>query len=133
MNYTSVEQSKRLLELGLNPNTADMCWTNHCYGSIRSSMRSANMTIDEYKKLLERFADSNSSDVFYPCWSLNALLKVMPIEFTLSREIINGEVKHRLSYLFEEEPCEAGYFEGDSYVDASVKTIIWLCCNIVFL
>lgn len=26
MNYTSIEQSKHLLEIGLSPDTADMCW-----------------------------------------------------------------------------------------------------------
>lgn len=128
MNCTTIDQSRKLVELGLNPDTADMCWTNHCYGPVRSSMKSANMTIDDYKKLLERFADSNSADVFYPCWSLDALLEVMPIEFTLSREVIKGEVKHRLSYIFE-ELNEAGYFEGESYVDASVEGVMWLLKN----
>lgn len=129
MNCTTIDQSRKLVELGLDPDTADMCWTNHCYGRIRSSMRSANMTIDEYKKLLERFADSNSSDSYYPCWSLDALLEVMPVEFTLSREVIKGEVKHRLSYLFEDEPCETGFFEGDTYVDACVNGLMWLLKN----
>ena len=85
-NYTTIEQSKKLLELGLNPNTADMCWTNHLYGNVRSSMKAANMTIDDYKKLLDSFADSTSIDIFYPCWSLGALLELLPICSTIDHE-----------------------------------------------
>ena len=63
--YTDLKQSKKLTEI-LPLETADMCWTNHCYGIIRSSMTISAKSIYEYKKLLERFADSTSIDVFYP-------------------------------------------------------------------
>ena len=62
-SYTDLEQSKKLAEI-LPPESADMCWTNHCYGRIRSSMTISAKSIYEYKKLLERFADSTSIDVF---------------------------------------------------------------------
>lgn len=75
--YTDIEQSKKLAEI-LPLESADMCWTNHCYGRVRSSMTISAKSIYEYKKLLERFADSTSLDVFYPAWSLTALLKVIP-------------------------------------------------------
>lgn len=76
-SFTSLEQSKKLAEI-LPLESADMCWTNHCYGSIRSSMTISAISTYEYKKLLERFADSTSIDVFYPAWSLAALLNVLP-------------------------------------------------------
>lgn len=82
-SFTSLEQSRRLSEI-LPLESADMCWTNHCYGSIRSSMTISAKSIYEYKKLLERFADSTSIDVFYPAWSLAALLSVLP-------KIVNNE------------------------------------------
>ena len=76
-SYTDIEQSKKLAEI-LPLESADMCWTNHCYGSIRSSMTVSSKTIEEYKELLTRFGDLTSIDVFYPCWSLGALLDVIP-------------------------------------------------------
>ena len=82
-SYTDLEQSKKLAEF-LPLKSADMCWTNHCYGSIRSSMTVSSKTIEEYKELLTRFANLTNIDVFYPCWSLSALLNALP-------RIVNNE------------------------------------------
>lgn len=63
--YTSIEQSKKLLELGLNPNTADMF-----YPKIDEGLYSVFPVIgyEIFKKQI--------SDI--PCWSLGALLDVLP-------------------------------------------------------
>ena len=76
-SHTDLEQSKKLAEF-LSPESADMCWTNHRYGRMRGSMTISAISIHEYKKLLESFADSTSLDVFYPCWSLAALFDMLP-------------------------------------------------------
>jgi hypothetical protein len=76
-SYTDLKQSKKLAEI-LPIESVDMCWTNHCYGNIRSSMTVSTKTIEKYKELLTRFGDLTSIDVFYPCWSLGALLDVIP-------------------------------------------------------
>ena len=76
-SFTDLEQSKKLAEI-LPLESADMCWTNHYYGTIRSSMTISAKTIKEYKELLESFHDSTDIDVFYPCWSLASLLGVLP-------------------------------------------------------
>jgi hypothetical protein len=75
--YTDLEQSKKLAEI-LPLESADMCWTNHCYGVMRSSMTISAKTVDEYKSLLDMFNDSTSTDIFYPAWSLAALINVLP-------------------------------------------------------
>lgn len=82
-SVTTLEQSRHLIKLGIEPETADMCWTNHLYGCIRSSMRLSSKTINEYKKLLESFYDLGYSEVFEPAWSLTALLKLIPFEHNL--------------------------------------------------
>lgn len=61
---TSIEQSKKLLELGLKRETADMFW-RHCNLDNHDYL----ITIDEYEKIYE----ANT-----PAWSLNALLKLLP-------------------------------------------------------
>lgn len=118
--YTDIEQSKKLAEI-FPIESADMCWTNHCYGRMRSSMTISAKSIYEYKKLLERFADSTSIDVFYPAWSLAALLNVLP-------KIVNNET------LFIETSAalwHIGYrniytARAANLVDAAFEMICWL-------
>ena len=76
-SFTDLEQSKKLADI-LPLESSDMCWTNHCYGSLRSSITISAKSIDEYKNLLKNFADLTEIDVFYTAWSLSALLDVLP-------------------------------------------------------
>ena len=62
-HYTTIEQSKKLVELGLNPDTADM----H-YSKI---IKDTNVTY-----IPELLLDDNDCDI--PCWSLGALINIMP-------------------------------------------------------
>ena len=64
MNYTSIEQSKHLLELGLKPETADMYYVQLSEG------------LDEYTALLKRPQCNYEDDI--QCWSIGALLKLIP-------------------------------------------------------
>ena len=60
MGYTSIEQSKKLISLGLNPETADMNWEG-CMERIGK--------IPDYCKPFK--------DTFIPCWSVTALFGVI--------------------------------------------------------
>ncbi len=73
---TSIEQSKKLIELGLDVNTADMCWTNHLFNAFLSSNRIESTPPQEYKNLLDRFVVRGY--FIEPAWSLSALLDVLP-------------------------------------------------------
>jgi len=59
---TSIEQSKKLMELGIDVNTADMYWW---YGGKVY-----------YVEAMEDGDFNKESDI--PCWSLAALLEVIP-------------------------------------------------------
>ena len=63
MNYTTIEQSKKLLELGLSPESADMFW-------FRDDT--------EVPKIFPKDMMHNSASVTYPCWSVGALLEMLP-------------------------------------------------------
>lgn len=65
MNYTTVEQSKKLLELGLNPETADMWWTP------------LNWQLTEYYVEVKQDGIGTPKNPI-PCWSLGALMELMP-------------------------------------------------------
>ena len=61
-NYTSLEQSKRLIAAGLDPNTADMVWT---YEDM----------IEDYFPYIG-LVPIQEKDL--PCWSVGALIDVLP-------------------------------------------------------
>lgn len=56
-HYTSIEQSKKLLELGLSPESADMVYVDGDYLAIIDGTLEAN-------------------DI--PCWSVGALIHILP-------------------------------------------------------
>lgn len=69
IHYTSIEQSKHLIELGLNPNTADM------YYFVADSLEK-----QETNYAIRCGTPIVKTDI--PCWSLGALLEVMPKSIT---------------------------------------------------
>jgi len=69
---TSIEQSKKLIELGIDVYTADMYWWI-CYGDKLS----ANPYTEEVKKGFEKHCLE-----CIPAWSLSALINLLPSEFT---------------------------------------------------
>lgn len=71
MNYTSIEQSKKLLELGLSPDTADMYYP---YDDIAT-----------YPNII----DGLENEYSIPCWTAEALMKVISEDFTLKSYIDN--------------------------------------------
>jgi len=73
---TSLEQSKKLIELGIDVKTADMCWTNHLFNAFLSSWRIESTPPQEYKNLLDRFVVRGY--LIEPAWSLTALEQLMP-------------------------------------------------------
>jgi hypothetical protein len=60
-NFTTIEQSNRLLELGLPKNSADLYYNK--FGALEA--------IPEYRNFNE-FCDSTDT----PCWSLGNLIKI---------------------------------------------------------
>ena len=73
MIATTIEQSKRLLELGLDPNTADMYYTGH-----RSIYNPKEIEYTQVPRVRTKFVSFDRLEVFFPAWSLSALLEVMP-------------------------------------------------------
>lgn len=96
---TSLEQSKKLIDLGIDKKTSDMFY---CY--------------DE--DIIKIGGDESQSDIFdIPAWSLTALLKLMP-KFSLEKDISNNE-GYQLYYNYN-----TTYY--DDPVDAAVEMICWL-------
>jgi len=115
---TSIKQSKKLIELGLDVNTADMR-----YGYIAPYDYSDRMYDGGYdeipypKDFLVKNPNfsANEYDAELPCWSLAALLDVLPISLNILRD---GRWNAMVQY-----DGETIYEVKDNPVDACVAII----------
>ena len=78
---TSLEQSKKLIELGIDINTADIWWAERYEGRVTEDGQYIIAKEPYYYLSLTKPSDINySQDTIkdIPAWSLSALLKLMP-------------------------------------------------------
>ena len=71
---TTREQSQRLLELGLKPETADMVYTN---ASLPFNKDEFHIICKEYSQLNREVNYEISPFIFIPAWSLHRLLEMI--------------------------------------------------------
>ena len=133
-HYTSISQSKKLLELGLSPETADMYYMETSYNSytigvLQRMEKDMLLSQAEYYKM-------------FPCWSLGELLEVMPEQITYS------DFKSFPLGLFKgnkEEHSKYGHYwiqyfatdsggahvqtNGHSPIEAAYSMVVWLLEN----
>jgi hypothetical protein len=117
------------MELGLSPDTADMCYPHF--------IRHGANTYDEIPEIAEEI------DYPYemPCWSLGALLDVMPpylFEFERGIDLniycnLNGKGWH-VSYMPNNiESMQKDKFRqitnGETPIDAAYNMVVWLLEN----
>lgn len=126
---TTIEQSKKLIELGIDVYTADMYWWN-CHGFKLS----ASPYTEEVKKGFETHCLE-----CIPAWSLSALLEFIPpylgefsegIDFGFGKAM-NGKwySAHYLQYLQDGNMKSVKTVTGDTAVDAAFEMICWLLEN----
>lgn len=70
---TTMEQSKRLLALGLEPDTADMCYTNASLPFIKDDF---HIVCKEYSQFDKEVNNEISPFTFIPAWSLHRLMEI---------------------------------------------------------
>lgn len=102
---TSIEQSKKLIELGIDVNTADMFWDT-------LFAKKPEAQVDNHH-LIDEIDDENR----VPAWSLTALLKLMP-KFSLEKDISNN-VGYQLHYNYNIAYC-------NEPIDVTFEMICWL-------
>ena len=106
--YTTIEQSKHLVVLGLDPSTADMCYPHF----IRHGA-------DTYNEIPEIAEDINYPYEM-PCWSLTALLELIPL-YTLE-QTTDGKVI-AVSEIGQYSKCSEAC---DNPIDAAFEIVCWL-------
>jgi hypothetical protein len=124
MNYTTIEQSNKLVELGLNPDTADMKW--YYWKDEIDAPKVPTLGFD--KAVLESY--KNTQAVYLPCWSLGALFEVMP-------EIDNQlpslrKYKNYYCVVYSDNVTRLGdnqWQNGKTPTEAAYNMVVWLIEN----
>ena len=114
--YTDIEQSKKLAEI-LPIESADMCFNI----SQRSNMPPL---MTPYSIFNEFFNIGETPDFLIPCWSLSALLDVLPegmIENYYAPNLQKENGKYSIAYGNDKLLCEA-----DNPIDCCVEMILKL-------
>ena len=123
---TSIEQSKKLLELGIDVNTADMIYQPIM--DIDSMSNFGFLNIPECYPFNE-FKDCNIKPL--PCWSLSALLDMLDYEVVDGEgescylKIDKDDIEYQIRY---EDRWNSGIETRwyDNLLDAAFEMIVWL-------
>ena len=108
---TDIKQSKKLIELGIDVNTADLTILDlPIQGGDRFKFISSRLPNDTFPSI----TDGKSEKV--PAWSLSALLELIP-NWTM-----NKTDKVKLT-------CNPYFHRDDNPVDAVFEMIVWLLEN----
>ena len=133
MNYTNIEQSKKLLELGLNPGTADFCYRTWMKHDLTPLFVSYTEGISILESSIYDVSARNKLKMLVPCWSIGALLEVMP------KQIFSEDhIKHYVPTLYIAEKASIGYQamneflcikNGKTLIEAIYDMVVWLLEN----
>lgn len=122
-HYTSIEQSKKLLELGLNPESADMLYQE--YETVEG---------DDYvyKHRLQPWYSNDIDGI--PCWSVGALLEVIPKRIKVEGELTSTwQLKKEANgYAIYYESISLDWYSnciGETLIEAAYNMIVWLLEN----
>ena len=116
MEYTSIEQSKKLIELGLNIETADMIYAS--YNDVMTGERKYRKWAMELTPMMKIETERE-----LPCWSLSALLEMMPM--------VNGREPH---LIWNKGNYTCFYYCGhkatnNSMIETAYNMVVWLIEN----
>lgn len=141
---TTPEQSARLIACGIEPETADMCWTRRTHrldsSPIKKNHQKENLWIGyPCRRILEDYEQRTDT----PAWSLSALLSVLPQRIIIPKA--NTPCNFMLHHFSNEWYVmyhDSGFFgvpddciwkcaehKADNPIEACVKKIEWLIQN----
>jgi hypothetical protein len=116
MNYTTIEQSKKLLELGLNPETADMWWTP------------LNWQLTEYYVEVKQDGIGTPKNPL-PCWSLGALLELIPDIPDCTILFAKSECEYGMCITPLDSGLALNEIEANNPFEVVYNMIVWLLEN----
>ena len=140
MNYTGIEQSKKLIKLGLSENTADMVILHEePYETSDAKFDGVHQALCvPFKNYNKAWREKYKNISYFPSWSVGALLELLPQseDFTCNINFAvweDGLVPRKYELSIEYYPSEEGYDRliicDDSMVDLLYNGFIWLLEN----
>lgn len=113
---TDVNQSQKLIELGIDIGTADMLWT---YDFMVNDINGLNVISEQLKP--------EENDI--PAWSLTSLLGLMPTDDKKDEYYVDTE-SHSDYHIVNYSNCWNGWihseYSEESLLDAAFKMVVWL-------
>jgi len=112
---TTIEQSNKLIELGINPDTADMGW-----------FKAYSLKGEIYKPFIKEYKLENyTTDI--PAWSLHRLLKMLPEEIYIDGNLIELNITPNVvAYQDEDYFIMAGGISGENIYGDIINCIEYL-------
>ena len=112
---TTKEQSQRLLDLGLKPETADMAWV--CV--TKEGLTQWVMTLNTPK---------NESNIDIPAWSLHRLKCLLPNKIPYKSGYLTIEIINNVNLMFITDTSEQRVisFIHENLYESMIKCIKWL-------
>ncbi len=136
---TSLEQSKKLMELGIDINTAGMWWAERYRGhTTKDYQYIVDNTPYYYLSLTKPSDDNYSQDTIkdISAWGFSALLSLMPFHIIENNQRYafsmhkgsnrNGETYIFRYNIFNTDIClySTGYYNNP--IDAAFEMVVWL-------
>lgn len=118
--YTSIEQSKKLLSLGMNPESADMYYTR--YQSITNPKEWEYEDTPNVRWEGISFGDKR---IFYPAWSLGALLELMPKLPRVEYDLVQRQEECYVAFDDLNKNIHEDY-KGNTPFEAVYNMVVWL-------
>lgn len=121
--YTALPQSRRLVELGLKPSTADMHHFN-------ISENGDYCTALCYDRSDAKWHEKYGGD-YIPCWSGANLFGLLPTEVYdmdcyHALEVTRGDSEHLESGTYFISYCDLVTFAGGTFTEAAFKAMEWI-------
>ena len=120
--YTDTKQSENLLNLGLAPESADMCYIKHC----TSDNPEWRFDEDTPPMVLNNTVLSEMTVPALPCWSIGALQNILPKIEGNYPVLLRGD-NFNLSYYDKNGFCIK--LETGSLLDVCYNMVIWCLEN----
>lgn len=148
---TNIKQSKKLVELGIDINTADMHYMYRHWEIDENTVGAQSDANIGFDLDFYHGADNDKTYHYIPAWSLTALMNLLPSEFTTENEfgkyiyeikirkynLIEDVNLHQIAYGSYKWHEDGGYTwkdmintgEKEDFLDACYEMIIWLLEN----
>ncbi len=118
--YTTTEQSKKLVELGLNPDTADM-------SIVKDNTYCNGLAAFNGVTLCQNYHEIKDKTNYIPCWSLGALLEVMPdgVQTNSNRTGVSVDI----TFVHNGVVTDNHRVKNNTYIEAAYNMVVWLLEN----